>query len=141
MKNQLSAYCEKLAQVFSKTDSIIAAYFIGSFVRDEGRRDSDLDIVVVLSNLSNFDYASVYNVVSSLLPDYHIDLRVVIPSETSPLFLFQLIKEGIFIFEKDRLSRIEFETYVVKMYYDSQHTRDIYNYYLNKRFTDHSYGK
>lgn len=141
MRNQLITYRGKLAKIFNKSDSIISAYFIGSFVRDEERRDSDLDIVVVLNRLSNFDYSSMYNQLSNLLSDYNIDLRVVIPNETSPLFLFQIIKEGVNIFEKDRLSRIEFETYVVKMYYDSQHIRNIYNYYLNKRFVDNSYGK
>jgi len=141
MKNQLNTYSEKLGRIFSKIDTIIAAYFIGSFVRGEARRDSDLDIVIVLSRLSNFDYSSVYTTVSDVLPDYHIDLRVVIPSETSPLFLFQIVKEGLNIFERDHLSRVTFEAYTVKMYYDSQHARDIYNCYLNKRFADNSYGK
>lgn len=141
IKNRLNIYHEKLEKIFSNIDDIIIAYCIGSFARGEERRDSDLDIVLVLSSLSHFDYPTAYNDISNILSGYNLDLRVVIPKDTSPLFLFQLIKEGLCIFEKDSFTQTAFETYVMKIYYDSQHIRDIYNYYLQQRFTHNSYGK
>lgn len=141
MKNNLAQYQKQFTNILNKNKHVMVAYLFGSYAKNRERKDSDLDIVVVLETLSDFDYSSTYSKISSFFPDKNLDLRVIIPKETSPLFLFQIVKSGVCLFERSKVQRLQFETYALKMYYDSQHLRDVYNYYLDKRFANHTYGR
>lgn len=141
MKNNLTQYQKQFASILNKNKHVMVVYLFGSYAKNRERKDSDLDIVVVLETLSDFDYSSMYSKISSFFPDKNLDLRVIIPKETSPLFLFQVVKSGVCLFERSKVQRLQFETYALKIYYDSQHLRDVYNYYLDKRFANHTYGR
>lgn len=142
MEDNLTQYNKKqFTSILNKNKHVMVAYLFGSYAKNREREDSDLDIVIVLNSLFNFDYSLIYDKISSFFPDKNLDLRVIIPKETSPLFLFQIVKSGICLFEKSKEQRLQFETYALKMYYDSQHLRDVYNYYLDKRFANHTYGR
>lgn len=140
MRNHVEKHRKKINSLFNNKN-IIAVYLIGSYAQGSERADSDLDIAIVLQTLKDFNYDSFYSQMSDFFPDKNVDLRIVMATSTSPLFLFQIIKHGILLFEQSRNERLRFENYALKIYYDTQHLRDIYNYYLDKRFTTQLYGR
>ena len=70
----------------------------------------------------------------------NLDLRVVTKKIDSPLFLFQ-VAGGKLLYARDEKERVEFEKRAALLYYNTQHLRDIFHYYLNKRLEKGEYGR
>lgn len=130
-----------LNKIFSANKNILLAYLIGSFSRGEERKDSDIDIVLIMDSIKELNYGKISSQISDALHTDNVDVRIIIPKETDPLFLFQIVKDGKIIYQKTPNSRLQFETYALKVYYDTQHIRDIYNKYLDQRFEQKQFAK
>ncbi len=130
-----------LGGVLQNYPSVLAAYFIGSVAEKRERNDSDLDIVLLVDK--NFDprsFGSLYQKISQFVRHPNLDLRIANLQDTDPLFLFQLLK-GKLLFARNQTERIQLETRIMKLYYDSQHLRDIFHHYLNQRLKEGTYGQ
>ncbi len=139
MKTNINA--QKLAQLLKQYPGIIAAYLIGSVAEGRERQDSDLDIVLLAEK--NFDlnlFGPLYQKINSLVGHPNLDLRIVIPEKTDPLFLFQLLG-GKLLYARNQKELISLEVKIMKLYYDSQHLRNIFHYYLNRRLEGSTYGR
>ena len=139
MKTNINA--QKLAQLLKQYPGIIAAYLIGSVAEGRERQDSDLDIALLVEK--NFDlnlFGSLYQKINSLVGHPNLDLRIVIPEKTDPLFLFQLLG-GKLLYARNQKELISLEVKIMKLYYDSQHLRNIFHYYLNRRLEGSTYGR
>ncbi len=130
-----------IAPLLAHSHQVLLAYLIGSVSRNEQRKDSDIDIVLIVDGIDGISYGELYSKFADALHTDSVDLRVIYPHETDPLFLFQIVKDGQVIYEKNEKERVKFETYAMKMYYDTQHIRDIYNNYLDKRFDNKTFAK
>lgn len=132
---------EKLKKAFSKRKEILAVYAFGSRAADFASSQSDLDLAVVVSGR---DKISEREIIKFLLKEeikvpFNLDLSCV-DFDSSPLFLYQIIKNGLCIYEKDSLLRGRIEAKILHLYYDNQHMRNIYHYYLQKSFKEGTYG-
>lgn len=130
----------KLRNIFSKNKTVIAAYLFGSKISGSDRLGSDIDLAVVVSDRDKCQEMDLLPEISSISFPAEIDLSVVDLS-SSPFFLYQIVKKGVCIYENNKVERISFEAKVLHLYYDSQHMRDIYNYYLDKSIKEGSYGR
>lgn len=127
-------------QIVQKFPEVKGVYVIGSFIRNQQRKDSDFDLVVIVDKVPLERLRNIFNEFNSQLKIENLDLRIVIPEETDPLFLFEIVKGKPLYFRSEK-ARVEFETRVLKLYYDTQHLRNIYNFYLKERLSKGFYGK
>lgn len=141
MKIKLDIDQKSLKKILGKYPSVTAAYLIGSVAEKRERADSDLDIVLLVDK--NFDprsFGLLYKEINGLIQHPNLDLRIAIPQNTDPLFLFQLLK-GKLLFARNQEERIRLETKIMKFYYDSQYLRNIFHHYLNQRLEEGAYGR
>lgn len=110
----------------------MAVYFYGSRVKGYSAKDSDLDIAVVVDDIQSINYDKFYLQISKIIQHIELDLRVVTP-KSDPTYLFEMIT-GKYLYQKSEKDRINFETKVLKNFYDGKHIRDIYYYYLKQSF-------
>ncbi len=129
-----------IRQLGEKFPEIIGVYLIGSRAKGEARRDSDLDIVVVVRKVPVERLKSIFEEFSKNIQLPNLDLRIVIPEETDPLFLFQVIK-GELLYSKSEEEKVKFETKAMKLFYDTQHLRNIFHFYLKERLSKGGYGR
>lgn len=123
---------DKLKDLFKLYPQIIAVYFYGSQVGGYASKKSDLDIAAIVDVPVNIDYGDLYLKISQILKE-ETDLRIA-TKESPPLYLFQVLKKGLRIYQRDELDRVKFETTALINFYDSQHLRDIYKLYLKGAF-------
>ncbi len=134
---------KKLVQSLLKNiPEVDLAYLIGSAVSGHQRKDSDLDLALVVNaeNFKNFDYGKVHLKVQAVLSDVNLDLRVILPDKTDYVYLYQ-VAQGKLIYSKTESARIEFEKKAMLHYFDTQHIRDIFHYYLDERIEEGTYGR
>ena len=129
-----------IKQIGKKFPKITAVYLIGSKARGEERKDSDLDIAIVVKKASIKRLKNIFEEFSKKLQIPNLDLRIIIPEETDPLFLFQVIKGKLLYFKSEK-EKVQFETKAMKLFYDTQHLRNIYHFYLKERLSKGKYGK
>ncbi len=126
----------KIQKALAKESKIVVAYILGSFVKGEISNKSDFDLVVYVKD-KTVTYEQVYKLIQHIQFPRNLDLSLVTKS-SSPLFLFQTISKGIKIYTKSAEEGNAFEAYVLRRYYDTEHTRAIYSSYLKNKFsTDH----
>jgi len=132
----------QLKKLLNAIPEVELAYLIGSFQENRLRKDSDLDLVLVVNKagLQNFDYQEIYGAISKTVQNINLDLRIVAEGETDPLFLFQVSK-GMLLYSKSEQKRVDFETKAMLRYYDTQHLRNIFNKYMLERIEKGNYGK
>ena len=129
----------KLKEILSK-QPIKLAYLYGSYARGQERKDSDIDIAIVLENPKGKTVFGFPADVSVNIPGVEIDLRV-IDSESEPVFLHSVLKDKILLFAKDEKTRTDFEVKAMKKFFDTEHLRKLNYYYLKKSLEDGSYGR
>ena len=131
----------KFKKICRQHPLIIAAYLTGSVAEKRERKDSDLDIILLVErNFSLKCFGELYQKINRLISHPNLDLRLVTLEETDPLFLFQLL-QGKQLFARDKQEIVVLEVKIMKLYYDSQHLRNIFHYYLNQRLEKGTYGR
>ncbi|MBI4029502.1 MAG: nucleotidyltransferase domain-containing protein [Candidatus Blackburnbacteria bacterium] len=132
---------KKLRPAFAKLP-VRLAYLYGSYATDETHPKSDIDIAVVWSEgikMFGFKIApELQEALGSSIPE--IDVRD-ISLNTEPVFLANVLKPAKPIFARSEKERIRFEVTAWKNFWDTQHSRDIFNYYMYKRIKEGKYGR
>lgn len=128
-----------IQKVLKKEPGILAAYIFGSYAKEAYNKESDLDIAFVVKNKKIITDDIVYELVKNIPFPKNPDISVV-DRTSSPIFLFQIVKSGIKIYTKDENKANDFEAYVLRYYYDTQHLRNIYSYYLKEKFSSKQYA-
>lgn len=122
-----------IEEVFQNQPRVLAVYLFGSKIAGYADKSSDLDIAVVVDNTHNIDYGQLTLTANRIFPDAKPDLRI-ITKNTSPTFIFQVIKTGQNIYQRSDKNRVQFEARALSEYYDGTHRRDIYDSYLKTFF-------
>ena len=118
---------------------ILAFYIFGSYAKGTVNKESDFDIAIVVENKKLITEKLVYGLVKNIAFPKDPDISIV-DKASPPIFLFQIIKSGTRIYTRDQNKADAFEAYVLRYYYDTQHLRNIYNYYLKEKFSLKQYG-
>jgi len=127
-----------LTSIFKQNRNILLAYVFGSTAKNNRGADSDFDLAIFKernSKLNEFDLIKETNI-ATIIPNLHLS---VVDLESSPLFLKQII-DGVCIYERDKFLKTNTEAMVMNIYFDTQHFRDVQNYYLQKRIQEGTYG-
>lgn len=115
----------KISCLFKEQSVIIFAYLFGSFVRS--KKFSDIDIAIYINEIETcdplkFEFGLEEKIQSfTKLP---VEVRII---NRAPLsFLYQVVKEGILITDKDSARRADFEGLIFKKYLDFAYYRKQY---------------
>ncbi len=138
MKN-IEIIIRSIQKALKKEPGVLAAYIFGSYVKETHNRESDFDIAVVVENKRLTTENTVYELLKDIPFPKDPDISIV-DKASSPIFLFQIIKSGIRAYAKNENKANAFEAYVLRYYYDTQHLRNIYNYYLKEKFSQKQYA-
>jgi len=118
---------------------VIAAYVFGSRAKKMAIRESDFDLAVVVKKKTAASYDAVYERIKHVRFPADLDL-VIVDKESSPLLLFEIIRDGTCIYKRSEQERVNFEARALHTFYDTQHMRNIAYSYLPRQFTISSYG-
>lgn len=132
---------KKIQKILAKQPNVIAAYLFGSAARGQTHPKSDVDIGVVVSDVAGIDYGELCFKIGGVVSRKEVDLRIVVLKKTSPVFLYNLIKENLCLYAKSEKERVQFETQALRRFYDSARIRKIYRYYLRKAIKEDTYGR
>ncbi len=125
-------------QSLTQNASVIAAYVLGSFAKENEGTDSDFDLAVVVDKKQPETFDTIYDLLKNIQFPKNLDLSVVDRS-SSPLFLFQIVSKGVRMYERNRSDMVRFEAFVLHNYYDTAHLRAIYAGHLKKKFSEKIY--
>ena len=108
---------EKIAKFAKSNNVIAAAYVFGSSVAGKERRESDIDIaIMVRGSMGGFERVQLETELSNLLGK---DVDLVVFSLASPLLQHQILKYGRIVYEADPGERIRQEVTARREYLDS----------------------
>lgn len=128
-----------IQKALKQESRILACYIFGSYVKETYNKESDFDIAFVVENKKIINDDVVYELIKNISFPKNPDISVV-DETSSPIFLFQIINSGTRIYAKDENRANNFESYVLRYYYDTQHLRNIYNNYLKEKFSLKQYA-
>lgn len=123
---------EDIREVLRKRDEVLLAYLYGSIVRGHERKESDIDVGLLLRG--DFTPDALYpariggEIEKKIGTKRNVDVRIL--NDRSPRFLYQVLKEGRVVLSKDERERVEFESSVVDRYLDF---KPYYTQYDEKR--------
>jgi len=109
-----------LKEVLETDKEILFAYLYGSYIYHSIHFESDIDVAVYLMPSDIEEYIKKESeLTTALIMKLHldkIDLRIL---NTAPFLLkFDVINEGMLIFVRDELERVDFETRVMERYFE-----------------------
>ena len=128
-----------IQKALEKEPRILSCYTFGSYAKEFHNKESDIDVAVVVENKKLTTENTVYRLLRNIPFPKDLDLSVV-DKTSSPIFLFQVINTGTRIYTRQKNTANDFEAYVLRYYYDTQHLRNIYNHYLKQKFPPKQYA-
>jgi predicted nucleotidyltransferase len=123
MKNEKSDPSEKfesiredLKKIFEERPEVELAYLYGSVARGEANKLSDIDLAVYLNEACNMGSVKMELVseIASLIDDFDL----VVLNEARPLMAYNIVKDGIILFEVSATMKAEIESNIVRRYLD-----------------------
>jgi predicted nucleotidyltransferase len=107
-----------VAEALSAFPEVVAAYHYGSSARRAPARDIDVGLVVERSAMATVAVDEIAERIAMRCgrPSTDFDVRVV--NEADPVFLGNLLRDGVLCFERDREQRIAFEVMASKVWLD-----------------------
>lgn len=132
---------------FEQTDIpqryVLAAYLFGSLARDQAHPSSDVDIAV----LFELGLDAVSSLESQMQFEQDLEsytgrpVQVTILNHSTLLLAYQVLRDGILLYERDQSERISFQVYTLKLYFDLQPRLESLNQAAIKRIKEVGLGK
>lgn len=126
---------DAIATFLKSRPEVQAAYIFGSVATGRARRDSDIDVGVLVSDKvmrrDPFQYRlELMTDLMNILKRDDVDL--ILLNEAPPLLAHRVLKNGKLIFERSASARVAFQVRTVNRYLDTQPMRNLYLDYLKK---------
>jgi len=119
MKKELN----QLIEILKKRSDVAFAYLFGSRAKEYANKDSDWDVAVFFSKLpKKLTHWPEFELEAELSRGVGETVQVIVlNTELSPVFSFEILKHGILLLDRDENLRINFENRIVRQYYDWQY--------------------
>lgn len=113
-------------------------YHFGSTASGYALKFSDIDLGIVFTDTKVLENSlKIYNEMYQLFTDLlrlPYDLDIVLLQQTSFSFQYQVVYEGEVIFEESPIFRMDYEEYVMKMYFDFKYIDKIFSEVIREVF-------
>ena len=123
---KIKLFSQPLIDVFENLP-VKACYLYGSQMGKSTNEKSDYDIAVFVDDKSKINYKNLLSKVGPIFfnPE-KLHLTIVDLNSSSPFFLYQIIKKGQLLYERQSGDRILFESFIMRLYFDDQYRNAIY---------------
>jgi predicted nucleotidyltransferase len=133
--HSVATLIEELRRLLEPNTDILFAYLYGSSVNDPDLFQSDIDVGVYLKPGDLDEYVKKEEQLTAFLVSHlhndRIDLRII---NALPLLLnYSILRDGILIFSRDELERVDFETTSMIRFFELKPYLDEYNRILSQR--------
>ena len=128
---------KEIINYLKKNKEIFACYIFGSQVKGVSKKNSDIDIALILKEQekSELDY---HLEIARLFKDKEVDVKVL---NGAPLFFqFKVFKDGKLIYCSDKREQVEYETQIMSEYFDFKPYLDYYNKCMYLHIEEGSHG-
>ena len=120
---------------FVKEFDISLIYIFGSFAKNKNRKNSDIDIAILLNgDIDAYTKLNIYGALVDIFKREDIDL--VILNNVNEVLKFQVIKYGKIIYMESLYAKVMFESRTMSIYMDMEHFRNTQAEYSHKRFME-----
>jgi hypothetical protein len=137
VRNQaLSDAARVVARTCARRPEIQAAYIFGSVAQGRTRRDSDIDIAVLLNRALTGARALTYrlDLAAALGAALHRDdVQLVVLNEAPPLLAHRVLSRGVLVFERSRAARARFQVATARRHADMVPAIERYVEHLKKQ--------
>ena len=120
--DRLSIEVQGIAAYLAKQTDVVAGYLFGSVARGQATPRSDVDIAVLLG--PELDAQAMVErqlaLMGALETFTEREVQVTILNRATPLLAYQVIREGVRLFERNTPARVAFEVAAMKRYFDLQ---------------------
>jgi len=115
-----NATIEKLADIFSDTDSsVVCAYLFGSVARNEHGSTSDVDVAVLFDPPPPSTLLGPASALQSALEQaLSVGVDLVVLNHVGPDLIHRVLRDGVLVCERDSKKRVEFEVKARNDYFD-----------------------
>jgi len=125
---------KKISDFFKNKPEIAAVYLYGSYAKNTARKDSDIDIAVLVRDRKSFNGFDIPQT------RYLYDLSRLLKSEVevvdlehSPIdFAYRVISEGKLLLGLESEKRVKYEESILQRYFDMKPAIDEYFYQLRQ---------
>jgi predicted nucleotidyltransferase len=128
---------------FARQSDVVAAYLFGSVARDQAGPLSDVDIAVLLEPDLAMEAAVERQLQLMVALDDYADreVQVTVLNHVSPLLAYQVVRDGLLLYERSRPERIAFEVRAMKVYFDVKPMLDFYSQALLRQIQEVGLGR
>lgn len=131
-----SLFNKPIKEVFSHLP-IQVSYFFGSQRTSFIDKDSDYDIAVFVEDKRKTNIENLLrNIVQYFSFPEKFHLSIVDIHNTSPVFLYQIIRNGELIYKQENFDQTELEARIMHLYFDDSHRKNIYFHYLKRKYAN-----
>ena len=117
MSQKISTIKTRVVSLCEAEPAITAAYIFGSYAQGKGKKSSDLDVALLLSE-TKIDGFSPLDFITTLEKQMGCKVDVVILNKANEVLKFEVRRQGILIFERSGQYRKQFEVRSRKAYED-----------------------
>ena len=126
---------EQLRRLLEPDTDILFAYLYGSSVNDPDLFGSDIDVGVYLKPGDLNEYVKKEEQLTAFLVSHlhhdRIDLRII--NTLSLILKYSILRDGVLIFSRDELERVDFDTTSMIRFFELKPYLDEYNRILFER--------
>lgn len=135
MKSKKDVLLDKIREVVEKDKEVLFGYLYGSSTSQSIPVGSDIDVAVYLKPSDVKSYVrkeeKLISALVAKLRNDKIDLRIL---NTLPFLLqYNIVKDGILLFVRDELERVDFEIKVMNRFFELKPYLDEYKWMLSLR--------
>lgn len=123
---KIKLFLQPLKTIFADLP-VRACYLYGSQTEEHANMKSDFDLAVIVGDKDKIDYRNLLSKAgASFFNAEKLHLTVVNLTSSSPLLLFQIIKKGRLLYEKQQSEHIRLESLIMRLYFDDQYRNAVY---------------
>lgn len=133
---RVKLFSKPLTDVFSNLP-VRACYLYGSQAKNQGTVESDYDLAIFVEDKSKMNYRSLLSTINANFSNPEkLHLTLVDLNSSSPLLLYQIIKNGQLLFENHYGNHVELESYIMRLFFDDQYRNQVYYQKLKNSYAD-----
>lgn len=123
---KVKLFSQPLTNIFEDLP-VRACYLYGSQAGEINNKKSDYDLAVFVEDKNKINYRNLLSKIGLIFfnPE-KLHLTIVDLNSSSPFFLYQIVKNGKLLYEKQSRDHVLLESFIMRLYFDDQYRNAIY---------------
>lgn len=109
---------EKIKEYFAKNKAVVLVYLYGSYATDEAKKDSDIDLAVLVDEKMGDAFDIQLQAIGELSSLLKKEVEVQNLNICKTTFAYRVLYEGKIIYQRSEKERVDFEFKLMRDYFD-----------------------